>query len=273
MDEEDELDLSMYETKESKLTQRKRQERDRERAISAHQKWKKTIENCILCYDSASFKKHLMISLGEYSYIALVPPFMAITDFHIRIVPLKHKWSSTELDEEEWSEMVRFRKSLEAMFHSIDKGVIFMETVMGKPDVRHTCIEVIPVERHVEEDVPLVFKKEIMQCDNEWQAANRKCIDTSKKGIRRSVPPNFPYFHVEWSNLTGPPGGYCHVIDDQNIFKSSFGRETLLPLIGEHVGRKSKELQRKRHPEFERQAMISTLKLWKKFDWTVELDG
>lgn len=34
---------------------------------------------------------------------------------------------------------------------------------------------------------------------------------------------NFPYFHVEWGDLSGPAGGYAHVIEEESAFKGSFG--------------------------------------------------
>lgn len=45
-----------------------------------------------------------------------------------------------------------------------------------------------------------------LQCDDVWQASNRKCMDTSEKGLLRSVPKGFAYCYVEWSNITGPGG-------------------------------------------------------------------
>ncbi|KAI8562725.1 hypothetical protein RHMOL_Rhmol03G0056600 [Rhododendron molle] len=39
------------------------------------------------------------------------------------------------------------------------------------------------------------------------------------KGLRGSVPKDFPYFHVEF----GLNKGFVHVIDDEQKFKANFG--------------------------------------------------
>ena len=48
------------------------------------------------------------------------------------------------------------------------------------------------------------------------------------QGLRGSIPPNFPYFHVE-INLTR---GFVHVIDDETQFDANFGRSILIGLLG-----------------------------------------
>ena len=40
------------------------------------------------------------------------------------------------------------------------------------------------------------------------------------KGIRRSIPKNFPYFSVEF----GMGGGFAHVIEDRSQFPEHFGK-------------------------------------------------
>lgn len=48
------------------------------------------------------------------------------------------------------------------------------------------------------------------------------------QGLRGSIPPNFPYFHIE-INLTR---GFVHVIDDETNFDANFGRSILIGLLG-----------------------------------------
>ena len=60
----------------------------------------------------------------------------------------------------------------------------------------------------------------IDEAEEEWSQHNaKKLIDTSEKGLRNSIPKDFPYFHVEF----GLKKGYVHVIDDESQFQSSFG--------------------------------------------------
>ncbi|KAK4851745.1 hypothetical protein QYF36_018032 [Acer negundo] len=69
------------------------------------------------------------------------------------------------------------------------------------------------------------FLKEISfqaidDAEDEWGQHNaKKLIDTSVKGLRGSIPKDFPYFHVEF----GLDKGFVNVIDDEKQFKSSFG--------------------------------------------------
>ena len=44
------------------------------------------------------------------------------------------------------------------------------------------------------------------------------------QGLRESVPPNFPYFYVQF----GWGSGYVHVIDDEQKFDPTFGRQIMV---------------------------------------------
>ena len=51
-------------------------------------------------------------------------------------------------------------------------------------------------------------------------------MDTSEKGLLRSVPKGFAYCYVEWSNITGPAGSLVHMIEDeiaQHVIKRATG--------------------------------------------------
>lgn len=50
----------------------------------------------------------------------------------------------------------------------------------------------------------------LKESESDWATHNSKaCIDTTSKGLKGSIPENFPYFNVEF----GLTGGYVHVID------------------------------------------------------------
>ena len=57
-----------------------------------------------------------------------------------------------------------------------------------------------------------------MASEDEW-AQNAKLIDITGKGLRRSVPKNFPYFCVEF----GLDRGFAHAIEAEVEFRD-FGR-------------------------------------------------
>lgn len=87
------------------------------------------------------------------------------------------------------------------------------------------------------------------------------------KGLRGSVPENFPYFHVEF----GLYKGFVHVIDDEKQFKSNLGLNVIrgmLQLAEEDMYRR----QRYESVEVQKQAVKSFARDWARFDWTKQLD-
>jgi hypothetical protein len=112
----------------------------------------------------------------------------------------------------------------------------------------------------------MFFKQGLLNADEEW-SQHKKIIDTTNKGIRRSVPKNFPYFHVEFG-LTG--GGFAHIVEDEEKFPRNFGRDTVLGMLDMEPER----LHRKRKSQFdEKEDVKKFLEVWKDYDWTQELDG
>ncbi|KAK3231091.1 hypothetical protein Dsin_002972 [Dipteronia sinensis] len=87
------------------------------------------------------------------------------------------------------------------------------------------------------------------------------------KGLRGSIPTDFPYFHVEF----GLDKGYVHVIDDEKQFKSSLGLDVIrgmLQLPEEDMHR------RRRHESVAAQklAVAKFFQEWEPFDWTKQLN-
>lgn len=63
------------------------------------------------------------------------------------------------------------------------------------------------------------MQKAITEADEEW-SVNKKLVDTTDRGVHRSVPAGFPYFAVDF----GEDGGYAHVIEDESLFPKDFGK-------------------------------------------------
>ena len=108
----------------------------------------------------------------------------------------------------------------------------------------------------------------IDEAEDEWSQHNsKKLIDTSEKGLRGSIPKDFPYFHVEF----GLNKGFVHVIDDEQQFKSNFGINVVrgmlkLPEEDSYGSRKQDSV------ESQKQAVGSFAQDWGPFDWTKQLD-
>jgi hypothetical protein len=149
------------------------------------------------------------------------------------------------------------------------KQCIFLETAIRIQDMHtHASVECIPVEADVFAQAPLVFKQEIGQVESEWsQHHSKRLINSSEKGLRRSIPERFPYFHVEF----GYRQGYVHVIDDDGRWQRDFGRSVVVGLLGT---REDDMLQRARRDSVALQDAnkAAFLCAWDDFDWTKQLE-
>lgn len=225
-------------------------------------------ERCQYCFENPNRPKHLVVSIGNFTYLML-PPSQPLVQGHCCILTLQHESATRNVDDNVWGEIRNFKKCLILMFAKQQKDVVFLETVIGLSQQRRHClVECIPLPRDLAGDAQLYFKKAIDEAETEWSQHNaKKLIDTGKKGLRSSIPKNFPYFHVEF----GLDEGFVHVIDNERDFKSSFGLNVIrgmLELPEEDMYR------RRRHESFEaqRKAVATFAREWEPFDWTKQLD-
>ncbi|XP_073155380.1 uncharacterized protein [Henckelia pumila] len=224
-------------------------------------------ERCQFCFVNPTRPKHLTISIANFTYLSL-PQMQPIVSGHSYIMTLQHESSTRTVDDNVWDEIRNFKKCLIMMFSKQERDVVFLETVLGLAhQKRHCLVECVPLPRKIAKQAPVYFKKAIDEAEDEWSQHNaKKLIDTSEKGLRNSIPKNFPYFHVEF----GLDKGFVHVIDDEKGFRSSFGldiiRGMLLPAEDMH--------RRSRHESLERQkqAVASFASDWEPFDWTKQLE-
>lgn len=223
-------------------------------------------ERCQLCFDNVQRPKHLTMAIANHTYLTL-PPRRPLVNGHCYIVPMQHEGATRNVDDDTWEELRNFKKCLVRMFGEQEKEVIFLETAMHlSRQKRHCLVECVPIPSTFAKDASLYFKKAIDEAESEWSQHNAKrLIDTRIKGLRSSVPINFPYFHVEF----GMNGGYAHVIDDESKFKPDFGRavlEGMLEIEEEevHMQALSRRDQEKVAKDF--------AKIWGPHDWTKMLD-
>ncbi|KAL9383186.1 hypothetical protein Peur_023509 [Populus x canadensis] len=139
-----------------------------------------------------------------------------------------HDSAARNVDNNVWEEIHNFKKCLMMMFSKQEKDLMFLETA-------------------------------IHEAEDEWSQHNtKKLTDTSEKGLRGSIPKDFPYFHVEF----GLHRGFVHDIDDKKNFKSSLGNvmRGMLHLPEEDMYR------RQRHGPMEAQKLAVAQKL---FFWQI----
>ena len=247
----------------SKHNPEKERQKERSLAVLESKQMTEILDNCKYCFDNSRAQKHLMVAIGINIYLA-APDYESLTDGHCLLVPMMHVMCATALDENVWSEIEVFKKGLTRMFSDMDQDVVYIESYTDTKRKAHMIIECIPIPKEEGFMAPMYFKKAIMESDEEW-AQNKKLVDTSKKGLRNSVPPGFPYFSVDF----GISGGYAHVIEDKAKFPHYFGKE----IIGGMLDVEPRLWRKPRHENFERQKekVLQISEWWKPYDWTQQL--
>ena len=84
--------------------------------------------------------------------------------------------------------------------------------------------------------------------------------------LRGAVPPNFPYFHVEFNMK----GGFVHVIDDDDKWRVDFGRDVLIGLL-DLPENTTQAKKRPLPPAVLKREMDQFLDMWDPHDWTKQL--
>uniref|UniRef100_A0A7N6ACE8 CWF19-like protein 2 n=1 Tax=Anabas testudineus TaxID=64144 RepID=A0A7N6ACE8_ANATE len=236
------------------------EERMRNRAIGESRRLAASMDKCHHCFSSQELQKHLIVAIGSKVYLSL-PAGLSMTEGHCLICPLQHHCSATGLDEDVWSEMQLFRRTLVRMFESQELDCVFMETHMNPRRRLHMVLECIPLPRELGDMAPIYFKKALMECDEEW-AMNKKIVDLSSKDIRQAVPRGLPYFAVDF----GLQGGFAHVIENEQKFPHYFGKEVLGGMM-DLEPRRWRKLIRENFDD-QRKKVLQFAQWWKPYDCT-----
>ncbi|GAY46544.1 hypothetical protein CUMW_097870 [Citrus unshiu] len=225
-------------------------------------------ERCLFCFENPNRPRHLVVAIANFTYLVL-PQWESVVPGHCCILPVQHELATRTVDSHVWDEIRNFKKCLIMMFAKQEKELVFLETVMGLGQQRRHClIECIPLPQKIAKQAPVYFKKAIDEAEDEWSQHNaKKLIDTSVKGLRGSIPKDFPYFHIEF----GLNKGFVHVIDDETQFKSSFGLNVIRGML--HLPEEDM-YRRRRHEsvETQKQAVATFAQDWEPFDWTKQLE-
>jgi hypothetical protein len=86
------------------------------------------------------------------------------------------------------------------------------------------------------------------------------------QGLKGSIPPNFPYFFVEF----GLSAGYLHVIDDEEKFDKDFGRSVVAGLLKQGAETQHRGARAESYPVQQKLAADFGSK-YNPFDWTKQL--
>lgn len=224
-DEEEEVDMKMYQNMDERVTSKRLIEIQKNKAVGEERRHSSMMNHSPFSVENPHFKHRLVIARGNHCYIMLVEKKKRLVPGHCYIVALQQAPSSRAVQEEVWDEMTNFKKALRRSFGSQGLGTLFLETALIKSGRAWANVECLPVPLECEEDAPLYFKQSLSGAESEW-STHRAIIDTSR-GLRKAIPTGFAYFHVEWAR-----GGCAHIIEDAEEFGADFGASVVAGMIG-----------------------------------------
>ncbi|XP_023341614.1 CWF19-like protein 1 [Eurytemora carolleeae] len=208
---------------------------------------------CWFCLSSPEVEKHLIVSVGEHSYLALAKG--ALTPDHVMILPIGHHQCLVNLPEEVSQEIDKFKSALRKMFKKNGKAPVFFERNFK---CQHLQLQVVPV---IKDDATVVKKEFLDQASSREMDLNEI---PSHVPIAQLAVQGQPYFFVETPNKDKLFGR----IDKG--FPLQFGREVLccpsLLDMEERADWKACKLSQEEEMEHTKEFR----KLFSPFDFTLE---
>jgi hypothetical protein len=250
----------------------KEEQRDRRRQIDQYRKQEKITSMCSWWINSSSFSKDRLLAFGKHVSLMMAPPNASLVPGHqFYLVPLKHAPSMVDCDDHEVREEIKlFRNSLENLYARERKGIVFCETVLPNKNFWQTKIEVIPIPFAQLQDAPIYFKSALVEQAEEFGTHTKLFQTSNSKHLRSVIPKNFPYFSIDWGNISSSNNtGYAQIIESSG-FPRDFGLDTLAGMMEVdpiRFNRKSK------FPKgFEAKLVAGFATKWKPFDWTQRIE-
>jgi len=189
-------------------------------------------DQCWFCLSNPNVTKHLIVSIGDESYLALAKGGLLEDGSHFLIIPITHIPCNNNLinappDEEEeidkdalLEEMGKYKKILSDYYQSHENKKIICFEVYGGFDgkkYRHMHIQVVPVPENIEQNIESSFiaeaeKNDLIQSDYPTdfheayirvELANGKSLIFTKKTPESKF--NFQLGRIVLANLLGIP--------------------------------------------------------------------
>ena len=250
----------------------KEEQRNKRRQIDQYRKQEKITSMCSWWINSSTFAKDRLLAFGKHVSLMMAPPNASLVPGHqFYLVPLKHAPSMVDCDDHEVREELKlFRNSLENLYARERKGIIFCETVLPNKNFWQTKIEVIPVPFSQLQDAPIYFKSALVEQAEEYGTHTKLMKTTNSKQLRSVLPKKFPYFSIDWGNIsTSSNTGYAQIIESSD-FPRDFGLDTLAGMMELDPVRFHRK---KKFPKgFEAELVSNFAAKWKSFDWTQRIE-
>lgn len=166
---------------------------------------------CWFCLSGAEVEKHLIISVGNHSYVAL--PKGGLTPYHVLILPIAHHASTLELPDEVNEEIDQFKGALKKCFKKeLGQVAVFFERNFRS---QHLQLQVVPIPKEMSGNIKTAFEER-------GEEDNLEIVEMPEHAnLSQMAPVGTPYFYAEASNNLRL---FCKV---QKGFPLQFGREVL----------------------------------------------
>ncbi|XP_078000079.1 CWF19-like protein 1 [Glandiceps talaboti] len=217
------FDSKSYEKKDEKQQRgdKRQQRKDGGPHIKKHRPPPKPTGPCWFCLGSPEVEKHLVVSVGTQTYLALAKGGLVAE--HVLILPIGHYQSSVDLPQDCVEEIEQYKTSLRKMFKSQGKSCVIFERNFRS---QHLQMQVVPVP----ED-KAVTVSEVFQEYGEQQKLEINEIPTHSD-LKQIISTGSPFFFVELDSGTK----LLHRI--KKGFPLQFGREVLAsPEVLDMAGR------------------------------------
>lgn len=145
--------------------------------------------SCWFCLGSPQVEKHLVVSVGDDSYVALAKG--GLVPDHVLICPIGHFESSVKLSEDVLMEIEKYKSALRKCFHSEGKSCIIFERNFY---TQHLQLQAVPVPHTDVEELKDIFRE---HGDSSCLALKEVAVNTE---LKQAVPIGAPYFVVEFDN-------------------------------------------------------------------------
>ena len=249
----------------------KNEQKNRRRQIDNYRKQEKITSMCSWWINSSSFANNRLLAIGKHVSLMMAPPNQSLVPgHHFYLVPLKHAPSLVDCDDHlVLKELKNFRNSLENMYARDRKGIILCETVLPNKNFWQTKVEVVAIPFAQLQDAPIYFKSALVEQAEEFGTHTKLFRTSNSKPLGSLIPKKFPYFYIDWGNISSSEStGYAQIIESSG-FPRDFGLDTLagmMELDPVRLRRKSKFPK-----DTEKKFIADFLAKWKSFDWTQQI--
>ncbi|XP_033102373.1 CWF19-like protein 1 [Anneissia japonica] len=168
---------------------------------------------CWFCLGSPEVEKHLVVSVGITTYLALAKG--GLVPDHVMILPIGHFQSQVDLPQDVSDEISKYKKALSKYFRSRNKSYVIFERNFKS---QHLQLQVVPIENQDDIDI-----KDIKEALLEYSM--KQDIEVNEipvhSDLKQIVSLGAPYFYVELD------GGEKLLHRIKKFFPLQFGREAL----------------------------------------------